>query len=228
MQQFLEQQQSGRVRIAVDQREDDLFVSLFRKFGADVDVKMLQVGDFLCSARVAVERKTRSDFEQSIIDGRLFTQLPNLVSNYERVVIVVEGVSDEGRINRAALLGAYASLIGDFGASLIFTRDKEATAELVFNLAKHEQLAKNNAMRIYAKKKALTPSQSARAIIETLPMIGPKLAKAILSHFGTVEAVVAASERDLAEVSGVGKKRAKIIKAIINYKYVEDEDQTQY
>lgn len=223
MQQFLESGQGGRIRIAVDHREDPLFDSIFKELGAEVDRRVLHVGDFLCSAHLAVERKTRSDFEQSIIDGRLFQQLPNLVSNYERVVVVVEGTADGERISRSALLGAYAAVASDFGASLVFTKDMEGTAELVFHLAKHEQVAKKNPMRIYAKRKTLTPSQTARSIVEMLPTIGPKLSKALLNHFGSVEAIAKASEGDIAAV--VGKKRAKVIKAVLSYKYDEEEDQ---
>ena len=213
----------GRVKIIVDQREDRLFDLLLKKMGADVERRVLEVGDFLCSSRLAVERKSRADFEQSVIDGRLFAQLPNLVSNYERIVIVVEGQSDENRISRSALLGAYAAIIADFGASLMFTRDKEATAELVFNLAKHEQLARKSDLRVFAKRKSLTPSQAMRSIIEMLPLVGPKGARALLAHFGSVEDVISASEKDLSEVPGIGEKKAKLIRAILRHPYDAEE-----
>ena len=228
MQQFLPAGHSGTVRIAVDHREDELFDKLLKSYGADVERRTLGVGDFLCSARLAVERKTRSDFEQSIMDGRLFSQLPNLISNYERAVIIVEGTQEEGRLGRPSLLGAYATIIADYGASLLFTHDMEETAELVFGFAKHEQLSKGHAMRIYAKKRTFTPSQTSRSIVESLPMIGPKTAKAILNHFGSVDALVHATEREMAGVPGVGKKRAKMMKAILSYAYKEDEDQQSY
>ena len=224
MQQFLETEADDKIRIVVDHREDPVFDETFKKFGALVERKVLDVGDFLCSANIVVERKSRSDFEASIIDGRLFTQLPNLVANYPRVVIVVEGLNDDERISRSALLGAYAAIVSDFGASLMFTRDKYGTAELVFHFAKHDQLGKKVPMRIYAKRKTFTPSQTTRSIIESMPAIGPKLAKAILTHFGTVDAVVKASERELAEVPGLGKKKAKILFAIFHYAYNSEED----
>ncbi|MCI0504145.1 helix-hairpin-helix domain-containing protein [Candidatus Micrarchaeota archaeon] len=228
MQQFLDPPDSSRVSIAVDQREDAAFDALFRAMGANVQRQVLAVGDFLCSSRLAVERKTRSDFEQSVIDGRLFSQLPNLVANYERVAVVVEGISNDERLSRESLLGAYASIIADFGASVIFTRDKMGTAELVFALAKHEQLAKKVPMRIYARKRTFTPSQTARSIVESLPMVGPKLAKALLAHFGNVEALAQATERDIAAVPGVGNKRAKVIRAVLTYRYSEEEDRSVY
>ncbi|MFH1521253.1 MAG: ERCC4 domain-containing protein [Candidatus Micrarchaeota archaeon] len=226
MQQFLDAAPSDKVRIVVDHREDKLFDEFFKGWGAEVDRRVLDVGDFLCSSKVVVERKTRSDFESSIIDGRLFTQMPNLIQNYERVIIIIEGTSPDERISRSALLGAYAAIMTDFGASLIFTRDKEATADLIFNLAKHEQIAKKVPMRIYAKKHTNTPSQAARAIVEMFPSIGPKMSKKLLAHFGTIENLINASEKDITFV--VGKKRAKMIRDILSYEYVEDEDKSMY
>ncbi len=228
VQQFLENPPDGQVHIAVDHRESPDFDRALSKLGAVVDRRVLDVGDFLCSARLVIERKTRSDFEQSVIDGRLFSQLQNLRENYESVIVLVEGESNEGRLSRNAVLGAYASIIADFGASLIFTRDITATTEIVFNFAKHEQIAKKQAMRIYAKRKTFTPSQTARAVIESLPMIGPKTAKSILNHFGTIERVANANERELAEVEGVGPKRAKVIRALFGYEYRADEDRSEY
>ena len=228
LQQFLGKPPDERVRIAVDHREDEAFDTLLRALGADIERRTLHVGDFLCSSRLAVERKTRADFEQSIIDGRLFSQLPNLISNYERVVILVEGKDADGRLARASILGAYASIAADYGASLLFSAGMEETAELVFALAKHEQLGRGHAMRIYAKRRTLTPSQAARSIVEMLPMVGPKSAKSLLNHFGSVDALSRATERELAEVPGVGKKRAKVIRAVLSYEYKEEDDRQSY
>ncbi|MBI5228032.1 hypothetical protein HY988_05575 [Candidatus Micrarchaeota archaeon] len=227
MQQFLEADQrseSDKPQIVIDQREDQLFDDYFQKYGAIVDRRVLSVGDFLCSSRLCIERKSRADFEQSVIDGRMFSQLPNLVANYERVVVIVEGVLDEERLSRSSLLGTYATLIADFGASLIFTRDKESTAELVYHFAKHEQLARKHPMRIYAKRKTFTISQNQRAIVESFPTVGPKSAKALLMHFGNLENLAKASENDIAAVNGIGKKKAKVISNVLLYAYDQDED----
>jgi Fanconi anemia group M protein len=213
-----------RALIVMDQRESADFVKLLSDAGVDVERKQLQVGDFLCSGRLAVERKTRSDFEQSVIDGRLFSQLPNLVSNYQRVAVVIEGESAEGRISKQALLGAYAAVVSDFGASLFFTRDMEGTAELLCALAKHEQLAKKIPMRVFAKRKTLTASANQRAVVEMLPMVGPKLARALLERFGNVESLFTANEDELKKVAGVGAKRAKTIRRVIENSYSGEED----
>ena len=79
-------------------------------------------------------------------------------------------------------------------------------------------------MRIYAKRKTLTLAQTQRAVIETLPMVGPKLAKALLEYFGNIENIMQASERDLLEVEGMGKKRTKVIHNVLSKQYRSEED----
>jgi len=226
VQEFLEGPESEKVHIVVDYREDESFDECLINMGAVVKRQVLPLGDFLCSSRLIVERKTRADFENSVVDGRLFSQLQQLVENYPRVVVIVEGTREESpeRIRKEAVLGAYASIMSDFGASLIFTKDMPSTAEMVFALGKHEQLAKKQPMRIFAKRKTLTPSQTQRSIVEMLPMVGPRLARAMLLHFGNVESIMKASQKELEAVPGLGKKRARIIRSLLVYNYKEEED----
>ena len=57
-------------------------------------------------------------------------------------------------------------------------------------------------------------------IVESLPNIGPVNAKNLLSHFGTVSNVLNASESELQEVEGIGKKTAENIRKVIESKYL--------
>ena len=216
-----------KVKIIVDVRESRIFDELFEEYGAVAKRQQLQVGDFLCSENLVVERKTRDDFESSIIDGRLFRQLENLLHNFKRPVLVVEGESDSERIRREALLGAYTTVISDYGVPMFFTRDYEGTAELVFSFAKHEQLSKRQPLRLAAKRKTLTPSQQQRSVVEMLPMVGPKIAKNLLNQFGNIENIMNAGEKELQATPGVGKKMAKLIRALIVYEYKDQEDKFQ-
>lgn len=216
-----------KARIVIDHREDKNFDDYLSKLNALVERKQLEVGDFICSERTIVERKTRNDFESSIVDGRLFYQLKNMNLNYKRVIIIVEGEESADIISREALLGAYTTIITEFGSALFFTRNMEKTSELIYAIAKHEQLAEKHPMRIYPKKKTFTISQNQRAIIEMFPMIGPKMAKTLLEYFGNVENVINAREEKLLEVEGMGKKRAKVIRNITQYEYNSEDDKIE-
>lgn len=61
------------IKIIVDVREKNM-AKLLHNY-ANIELKTLEVGDYVLSDRVVVERKTAEDFVNSIIDKRLFSQL---------------------------------------------------------------------------------------------------------------------------------------------------------
>lgn len=218
-------EEPGKVRITVDSREPDEICDLLESMGAQLELRQLELGDYQLSDRLLVERKTRADFESSIFDGRLFSQVADLSASVPRVVLIVEGEPDyESRLSRAALLGAYSSIISDFGCAIFFTRSQSATAEMLLALASHEQIAKKQPLSVYAKRKARNLAEQQRGIVESLPNVGPKLARDLLKYFQTVENVMTAPESELKEVGKIGETRAKELRKAISSRYMADED----
>lgn len=214
----------NKALIAVDTREDSIFQELLESHGAEVQISHLPVGDFICSDRTVIERKTRSDFESSVIDGRLFDQLSRLSSSYSRVILIVEGTESSGTLQKASLLGAYSSVLTDYGAGIFFTRSAESTAELIYAIAKHEQLMEKRPLRISGKPKGKTLSKNQIAIVEMLPLVGPKMARTLLENFGTIENLFNASEEDLLQIEGLGKKKANVIRKALTTPYEPEEE----
>ncbi len=213
-----------KAKIVIDDRESASFKEILESLGADAEIKRLDIGDFVCSQETVIERKSRRDFESSIIDKRLFLQLNNLKENYKNVIIIIEGETSEAIISREALMGAYASLITDFQVGVFFTRNQESTSELVYSIAKHEQLARKIPFSIVSKRKTYNLSQTQRSIVESFPMVGPKLAKSLLEEFQSLEAFVNASEEELLKVENLGEKKVKVIRKTIEYEYNSEED----
>ncbi len=211
-------------KIVVDKREPDDICDALESLGAEIELKQLELGDYQVSDRLVLERITRSDFESSIVDGRLFRQLKDLADSFQRVVVIVEGSPDnESRLSRNAILGAYSSIISDFGCALFFPRSTSATAEMVFALAHHEQVAKSQPLSVYAKRKAISFPDQQRAVVEALPNVGPTMAKALLKYFDTVENVMTAPESELQEVDNMGEKKAKQLRELLTKRYKEKE-----
>ncbi|MCX6771588.1 MAG: helix-hairpin-helix domain-containing protein [Candidatus Micrarchaeota archaeon] len=214
-------------KIMVDTREPDSVCDALEAQGAEIEVRQLEIGDYLLSDRLVAERKTRADFESSVVDGRLFAQASDLCAALPRVVIIVEGDAPEGsRLSRSALLGAYASLISDFGCALFFTRSPPATAEMLYALAHHEQVAKSRAAPVYAKRKARSVAERQRAVVEALPNVGPALAEALLKYFDTVENVMSAPESELREVGRIGEKKASELRKLLSTRYMPARGRT--
>jgi len=213
---------TGKVRIIMDERERNSSVrENLERMGAEVKQVMLNVGDFIVSDRIVVERKTRRDFESSIVDGRLFKQAGGM-AQFQKPIMVVEGANFEGRINRNALLGAIASLMLDHNIQLFFTIDEERTAELLFALAKREQLAKKRPVRLKGDKRATTLAQQQQMMVESLPNVGPQFARALLAKFGSVEKVMRASEKQLLKVKRMGQKKARLIRKMLTAQWKEE------
>ncbi|HIH20936.1 TPA: hypothetical protein HA244_06750 [Candidatus Micrarchaeota archaeon] len=212
-------EKNNSVQVYCDDREAATeAVERLRELGAMVKSVRLQVGDFVLSDRVCVERKTAADFESSVIDGRLFTQAQELKENFASPLIGIVGVDFE-RLHENAVQGALIALAVDFKIPVFFFPSEGKLADFLFLLGKKEQLNAPRQLKVQFSKKGLSLAQQQRLVVESLPNIGPKNALALLEHFKTVEKLVAASEKELQEVRGVGKERAKQIRAVFSFPF---------
>jgi len=117
---------TNQVVIFADFREEGSNIkSLMKNMGGNVKDLSLKVGDYLCSDRVCVERKTSEDFINSIIDGRLFRQAEELIDNFTKPILIIEGNYFRESMNEDAIKAALSSLILDYGISVITTKDEE-------------------------------------------------------------------------------------------------------
>lgn len=195
-------------------------------FELDADIKQirLEVGDYLLSKNVCVERKTVKDFVNSIIDKRLFQQAKDLTENFKKPIIVIEGAEDiftQRNIHPNAIRGAIAALAIDFNIPIIQTEDADETAQMLYFIAKREQLGQIKPVALRGKRSGLTFEQQQEFLVEGLPLVGPTLAKSLLKKFGSVEKVFTASEMELKKVPKVGEKKAKKIRDVISKIYGE-------
>lgn len=187
----------------------------------DVKVQAMAVGDYQVSDKVVIERKTAKDFVDSIVDKRLFKQARSLMEEFKRPLIILEGDDlYNGMINPNAIRGSIASIALDFGISIIPTRNAQDTAAMIKRIAIREQSGEKTPIQIRTDKKPVNLWEQQLFIIESLPNIGPVNAKNLLEHFGTVANIINASESQLQEVEGIGKKTAANIRKVVDSKYL--------
>lgn len=187
----------------------------------DVKVQAMAVGDYQVSDEVVIERKTAKDFVDSIVDKRLFKQARSLMEEFKRPLIILEGDDlYNGMINPNAIRGSIASIALDFGISIIPTRNAQDTAAMIKRIAIREQNGEKTPIQIRTDKKPVNLWEQQLFIIESLPNIGPVNAKNLLEHFGTVANIINASESQLQEVEGIGKKTAANIRKVVDSKYL--------
>jgi len=222
----------GKIIIFVDSREQASSVNkmLFEKENVKIIQKPLDIGDYVLSKDVCVERKTIEDFVSSIIDGRLFSQIMNMRQNYTKPLIILEGKMDEiysiRNIHKNSIIGALTSIALDYQVPVLNTKNSSETAEYLYVIAKREQIGRDKEVRLRVGRKGLTLDEQQRFITEGLPLVGPLLAKGLLEKFGSIKAIANASEKELQSVENLGKKKARMIKKVLEEKY--DDKKTIY
>jgi len=216
-----------QVVVYVDHREmGSGVVKELSRLGVRVVAEQLVVADYLLSDRVGVERKTFDDFLSSIVDKRLFSQVVRLVDAYEAPILVLEGegsLFDRRGIHPNAVRGVLASLAVDYRVPVLVSRNPRETAELLVAIARREQKEEKREVGIRGKPKLMSLPEQQRFVVESLPNVGPLLAKSLLKKFGTVERVITADEKELMEVEKIGKKTARMIRKVVTTKYVDEE-----
>jgi len=222
-QQTEKEPEEKKIKVFVDQREIRSHVARsLEKLGMDITLKTLEVGDYVVSDRVGIERKTVGDFLSTLMDGRdLFGQISDLRRTFDRPVLIIEGegLYTTRHIHANSIRGMLSSIAIDFGVPIIFSRDEEETAALIAIMAKREQIDEKKDISLHGKKTSLTLKEQQEYVISSLPEIGPAVARNLLLHFGSVERVMSASREELMEVGLVGPKTADRIREVVNGVY---------
>ncbi len=222
------EEDKDKIIVYVDYREQKSTVSKeLMDMGVEIVLKQMPVADYQLSDDIAIERKSVSDFLQSLIDGRLFQQSVMIRDNFKNPLIILEGNFEElyfGRnINKKAIIGALSSLLLNYNIPVYPTRDMKETAEVIFTIAKREQLGKTKDIKLRTGKKGVTMAEKQRFIVESLPNVGPKLAKNILKEFGNIKKLANTNEKELTKVEMMGKGKARAVWDVLNVEYDEEE-----
>ncbi len=214
---------SDKIIVYADSREGNSKVlRALDTIGVDIKIKAMTVADYQVTEEVAIERKTAKDFVDSIVDKRLFKQARMMMEEFKKPIMILEGDDFySGFINPDAIRGSIASIALDFGISIIPTRNSDDTAAMIKRIAIREQKGEKRSISVRTEKKPQNLWEQQLFIIESLPNIGPVNAKNLLSHFGSVEAIMNANEKQLQEVDGIGKKTSENIRKVIESKYLQ-------
>ncbi|PKL67063.1 MAG: Hef nuclease [Methanobacteriales archaeon HGW-Methanobacteriales-1] len=213
----LKSTQSLKPLIYADSREGNSRVLReLTKLGVDIEIKTMAVADYQITDEVGIERKTASDFVSSIADKRLYKQAKEMVDEFKKPVLILEGDNlYSGFMNPNAIRGALSAIAIDFGIPIIPTRSPDDTAAMIRRIAIREQGQDRPPVQVRTEKKPLTFLEQQLFIVESLPNVGPVNARKLLEEFGSVKEIVNASEDELQKVEGIGKKIAKTIKKVV-------------
>jgi ERCC4-type nuclease len=216
---------NGLTIMYVDVHEPiEIVERLQKEKGIYVIRKALPVGDY-CFSNIGIERKTLSDFYNSIVHGdkHIWKQLFNLKHAFERPILIVERWDDtflsspnmektiRGAIAAIVLMGITVLVIPGKGqnikpfvdqlAYLFFSSDKKALS-----------------MRpIPEKAKLRSKKDIISDIICMLPEWGRAMGDTIASRVQSVEEICKMTDEDLKKICpNIGPKRLAILRWIFN------------
>jgi ERCC4-type nuclease len=216
-----EQEEIPKATLQIDMRESGLMKELTYKYNSSA----LPVGDIWIGPydkpALVLERKTAADFSSSVTDGRYREQRGRLLAFSQekeaRIAYLVEG-SLCCKLTEETIHKLIARLQLVHGIPVFRTQSLKDTAK--FTQLMHDYWMKDNdcfkalttAQRavdgIHIKKKdnAEDSHMFAVNVICQVPGVSVKIAEGWLSEFGSLKAVLTASESALAAVKIAGRK----------------------
>ncbi len=213
-----------KVKIIVDNREKNAeLLELLSGKGVELSFAQLPIGDYIVSDRMCIERKTAQDFENSIMNGRLFEQVERMCASFPKPVLLLESQEHEFTLSPNVITGAIAAIFADYNTQVIRSCGVEETATIIEKIAKREQSKEKREPKVVGRKKAYTIPEWQMLMLSSVPGVGPKLARSLLRHFHSIKNVSNASAEDLEKVDKVGEKKAAMLFSVFNEQFKEQE-----
>ena len=209
------------LKVVVDSREATTakhVVDELKRLGVSVWVEFLDVGDYVISREVAVERKTVSDFVSTLTRRNLFEQVDKLKSAFSKPMLILEGdvnsIPMMSSISMSAVLGALAS-IARMGVSVLPSPSPSTTARLIASLAKQERKAGQQVKVRVKPPKMEDIIEEQLFFMCGLPMIGRERAEAILRVYRTPIEALKRVDGWSKTVDGIGETIVKRVKEVL-------------
>ena len=217
----------------LDTRESELITLL-----DGVIVKALPVGDIwvgvkedgaMAEGGIVIERKSIRDLEASILDGRYREQRGRILAfceeNKTQPMYILEGSlsSSTGRLQKSALMKFIQRLILHYQIPVIQTASIQETAELLQTMMEQwkedptrlkqttERIKMTDGIHVQKKANSADPKQFAISCLSQCNGVSVKMSEALITHFGSLQAVMAASVKEIEQVKVGARKVGPIV-----------------
>jgi DNA excision repair protein ERCC-4 len=178
---------------------------------------------------VGFQRKTLPDLVASLQDGRLYYELGQLNASgtVAHSFLIIESnfytTTDDHYTEADISVGTLHSIVTKFhvhGIGYLPTSTPSSTIDCCISVSRY--LASGNAWAIHRPKNVTdgwgqtTNKSYGIFLLQSFPGIGPKVAEAIYDHFSGVPLAWTITPADLAQVPGIGRKRAEALMAALS------------
>ena len=185
--------------ILMDERERGTIRTYFESLPCHLRILTMDVGDYVVSAEIGIERKRGDDFTASLLDNRLFGQLKNLKEIFPTPILILEDFKlafNRSAMKPSSIYGALVYLAYKMGISVIPSDNEEGTAQIIWGIARTCQLTGSfppdslEELRYPSSKEISREDQI--YLLEGLQDVGEKRAEILLRTFHTPEDVFTA------------------------------------
>lgn len=185
------------------------------KLGIEAKAMNLSV-DYVIGKNCLVERKTIADFISSIADGRLFRQVSSMAKACSYPVLLLEGggLYLQDRVPPNAIRGVMIWVTVKQKVAILRTYNAYDTASMLALLVRHYGDDDNRAVVVKHKPVPISQWQRQINMLMQVPGVGRKMAKELLSAFGSVTKMVQVSDVELISLPHIGKERLKAFRQL--------------
>uniref|UniRef100_A0A663N4T6 DNA repair endonuclease XPF n=2 Tax=Athene cunicularia TaxID=194338 RepID=A0A663N4T6_ATHCN len=215
------QEQKGvQQTVIVDMREfRSELPSLIHRRGIDIEPVTLEVGDYILTPDICVERKSISDLIGSLNNGRLYTQCISMSRYYKRPILLIEfdpnkpfsliprgslhqEISSNDVTSKLTLLTLHFPKL-----RILWCPSPHATAELFEELKlNHPQPDAETAMAVTADSEILPESDKynpgPQDFLLKMPGVNAKNCRALMNHVKSIAELVTLSKDELSKILG--------------------------
>jgi Fanconi anemia group M protein len=215
---------SDGIDVIVDSREPDTITTKLNNMGYNVEIRTLEVGDYVFEGGTAFERK-KSDFLnfqdvlQKSAELKSVYKFPYLIVELD-VKQLISQKSFYGHTPPATFIKQISGLISSLtvrGVPPIFCSNADVMVNVMTGIAKRNIDGKDRTVDYKMEGfRTTTDDDYTLAMYGNLPSIGPNTARALKEVFPSMEKLMSAEENDLLEIEGIGPKRASDIYRILH------------
>ncbi|XP_006004177.1 DNA repair endonuclease XPF [Latimeria chalumnae] len=215
-----QEQKAVQHRVIVDMREfRSELPSLIHRRGIDIDPVTLEVGDYILTPDICVERKSVSDLIGSLNNGRLYSQCISMSRYYKRPILLIEfdpsksfslmargSIHTEISVNditsRLTLLTLHFPRL-----RILWCPSPYATAELFEELKQNRpQPDTATAMAVTTDSETLPESEKynpgPQDFLLRMPGVNTKNCRSITNHVNSIAELATLSQEKLADILG--------------------------
>lgn len=205
--------------VIIDYREKGSPVmKALRNLELNIELQQLAIGDYVVGPEACIEYKRYDDFLDSIVDGRLLGQLAQLKKYAKPIILLEKSQESTRRVDEVAIQGMLATIALSYRIPILQSSNPLQSAQLLLALARREQQTSATSFSFH-QAKPFTDKELLEYIVSSFPGVGGVLAKSLLSHFDSLDALFQASVAELQEIEKIGPKKAKELYRMLHLSY---------